>query len=149
MVCVTHWWAIVRDDMSAPATVPPPGDTEPPLDPAIARLLADVRGHRLPNAITLPLLAVGAALAPTVGTLLAVLATVLCLGLLHAVGGLGLGDVKLQAALAPPLAALGPEQVAAAPAVGFAMAGVWVLVLRVRGRVAFGPFLLAGFWLVL
>ncbi|PPI27546.1 prepilin peptidase [Rathayibacter sp. AY1B5] len=116
---------------------------------SVPLVLADVRGHRLPNAITLPLLAVGTALAPTVGTLLAVLATVLCLGLLHAVGGLGLGDVKLQAALAPPLAALGPEQVAAAPAVGFAMAGVWVLVLRVRGRVAFGPFLLAGFWLVL
>ncbi|PPH15832.1 hypothetical protein C5C36_00635 [Rathayibacter sp. AY1G1] len=116
---------------------------------SVPLVLADVRGHRLPNAVTLPLLVVGAVLAPTAGTLLAVLATVLCLGVLHAAGGLGLGDVKLQAALAPPLAALGPEQVVAAPAVGFAVAGLWVLVLCVRGRVAFGPFLLTGFWLVL
>ncbi|PPF30378.1 hypothetical protein C5C18_04905 [Rathayibacter tritici] len=116
---------------------------------SVPLVLADVRGRRLPNAITLPLLAAGVASAPTPGTLLAVLATALGLGTLHAAGGLGLGDVKLGAALAPPLAALGPDRVATAPALAFVLAGLWVLALRGRGRIAFGPFQLAAFWLML
>ncbi|AZZ49263.1 hypothetical protein C5E02_08360 [Rathayibacter rathayi] len=116
---------------------------------SVPLVLADVRGRRLPNAITLPLLATEAALAPTPETLIALLATALGLGALHAGGGLGLGDVKLGAALAPPLAALGPHRVAAAPALAFVLAGVWVLALRGRGHVAFGPFQLAAFWLML
>lgn len=116
---------------------------------SVPLVVADVRGRRLPNALTLPLLVAGVAFAPTGGTLLAILATVLGCGALHAAGGLGFGDVKLQAALAPPLAALGPDRVAAAPTLAFVLAGLWALALRSRDRIAFGPFQLAAFWFIL
>ncbi|MHC2184566.1 leader peptidase (prepilin peptidase)/N-methyltransferase [Rathayibacter agropyri] len=135
--------------VAAPRAVGAPG-LLPVALVSVPLVLADVRGRRLPNTLTLSLLGIGAVLAPTGGTLAAVLATVAALGALHAAGGLGLGDVKLAAALAPPLAELGPERVALAPALAFVLAGVWALIAHGRrGRLAFGPFQLAAFWLVL
>lgn len=140
--------ALVLLAVAAPRAVIAPG-LLPVALVSVPLVLADVRGRRLPNALTLPLLVIGAVLAPTGGTLAAVLATVAALGALHATGGLGLGDVKLAAALAPPLAELGPERVALAPALAFVLAGVWALIAHGRrGRLAFGPFQLAAFWLV-
>jgi leader peptidase (prepilin peptidase)/N-methyltransferase len=113
-------------------------------------VLSDVRRHRLPNALTVPLLVVGAALTllQGAGTLVAVVATALALGVLWGTGGLGAGDVKLGAGLAAPLAGLGAEQVALGPAAAFLLAGAWVLLPGRRpGRIPLGPFLLAGFWL--
>lgn len=121
-------------------------------------VLVDARERRLPNAFTGAILlavlasAIGAVLAGRVpGEILASLVTALVLGLLHAVGGLGLGDVKLGAALAFPLAAIDPARAFAGPALAFLLAGCWALpLLRLgnRTRIPFGPFQLAGFWLV-
>lgn len=112
-------------------------------------VLVDVRERRLPNVLTLPLLVLTAVPVLSAGALAAVLGTGVALWMLHGSGGLGLGDVKLGAALAPPLAQLGADRVVLAPALAFVLAGVWVLVLRLRAeRMPFGPFQLAAFWLV-
>ncbi|MBF4463427.1 MULTISPECIES: prepilin peptidase [unclassified Rathayibacter] len=122
-------------------------------------VLADVRERRLPNALTGALL-VGA-VAEALGSfaagrppsgVVATVGTALALGVLHVAGGLGLGDVKLGAALACPLGLVDPLGAAFAPACAFVLAGCWavpLLVRRDRGRVAFGPFQLAAFWIVL
>lgn len=122
-------------------------------------VLADVRERRLPNALTVPILLAG--LASMVGGVLAgrvpvelsaALVTALGLGVLHAAGGLGRGDVKLGTGLALPLAAVDPGLALLAPVLAFVLAGVWSLPSALRGggeRIPFGPFQLAGFWLVL
>ncbi|NRG39887.1 prepilin peptidase [Rathayibacter sp. VKM Ac-2835] len=122
-------------------------------------VLADVRERRLPNALTGPILLAG--LATTVGGALAgrmpgelpaVLLTALALGVLHLAGGLGLGDVKLGTGLALPLAAVDPALALQAPVLAFVLAGAWSLPSALRGggeRIPFGPFQLAGFWVVL
>ncbi|ALS57853.1 prepilin peptidase [Rathayibacter toxicus] len=122
-------------------------------------VLADVRERRLPNLLTGPLLlgVPAKAAADFLGgrapdAAVASLSTALLLGVLHAAGGLGLGDVKLGAALASPLSAVHPAAVVAVPALAFLLAGAWALPLLLRGdcgRIPFGPFFLSAFWLVL
>ncbi|MCU1470143.1 MAG: prepilin peptidase [Glaciihabitans sp.] len=117
----------------------------------------DLRDHRLPNVLTLPGIAVGLAtcgveslalgrvsLAPAAaGAGYAALLLLLAL-----LGGMGVGDVKLGAALG--LASWLPFVGVTSPVLAFlagGLASVAVLIRRGRGRrMAFGPFLLAGFW---
>ncbi|MWV50493.1 hypothetical protein GRS96_14565 [Rathayibacter sp. VKM Ac-2803] len=116
---------------------------------SVPLVLADVRRHLLPNVLTVPILAAGAVQAPEEVPTVAEVALVL--GALHLAGGLGMGDVKLGAGLAFPLAALGSGRAAAGVGAAFLLAGVWTLPQLLAGdrsRVAFGPFLLAGFWIV-
>ena len=122
-------------------------------------VLADVRERRLPNALTVPILLAGLASmagGSSVGRvpveLPAALVTALALGVLHAAGGLGRGDVKLGSGLALPLAAVDPGLALAAPVLAFVLAGAWSLPSALRGggeRIPFGPFQLAAFWLVI
>lgn len=117
---------------------------------SVPLVLADVRRRLLPDALTAPILVAGAVQEP--GQVLVVATTVLVLGVLNLAGGLGMGDVKLGAGLAFPLAALGPDRLIAGVGLAFLLAGLWTLPQLLggdRSRVAFGPFQLAGFWMVL
>ncbi|MBO0983954.1 prepilin peptidase [Rathayibacter sp. SD072] len=126
---------------------------------SVPLVLGDVREHRLPNALTLPLLAAGAA--SVVGDVLSgrgdrpVLAALMAsvvLGVLHLAGGLGMGDLKLGSALALPLSTLSPEAALTGLLLPFLLAGTWTLPFLLRGdssRIPFGPFQLTAFWLVL
>jgi leader peptidase (prepilin peptidase)/N-methyltransferase len=116
----------------------------------------DLREHRLPNRMVVPGLVVGvvaAALswavtgvAPLV-PLVAALAYAGLLGILTLGGGIGMGDVKLAALLGLASATLAVA--VAAPLAAFVLGGVAasvVLARRGRGsRIAFGPYLLAGY----
>lgn len=117
--------------------------------PALARI--DTVERRLPNVITLPLLAV-AVLACSARMLSGDLAPLVGLGcgalllLMAVTGGMGMGDVKLGTALALATATLGWS----VPLVGLAasvmiggLAGGAALLIGHR-TVAFGPWLLAG-----
>lgn len=126
-------------------------------------VVADVRSRFLPNVLTAPILLAG--LAEVAGGALAGrgpadtgvlvgagLVTALVLGALHLAGGLGMGDVKLGAGLAVPLALADPFAAVAGPVLSFLLAGLWALPLAMRSdrtRLAFGPFQLAAFWIVL
>ncbi len=116
----------------------------------------DIREHRLPNRMTLPLIVAGVVgvgatwlttgefpLVPVV----AALATAGVFLLTALVGGMGMGDVKLAAALGlaspVPLLALGWPVLATLTG---GIASVVVLIRQGRrGRIAFGPFLLLGY----
>jgi leader peptidase (prepilin peptidase) / N-methyltransferase len=117
--------------------------------PALARI--DLAERRLPNALTLPLLATAAAacalrlttgdLAPLVGLGCGALLLVMAVA-----GGMGMGDVKLGTALALATATLGwaaPLVALAASVVVGGVAGTAALALG-RRSVAFGPWLLVG-----
>lgn len=117
--------------------------------PALSRI--DLAERRLPNALTLPLLAVAAlaAAARLVTGDLAGLAALACAAMLLAMataGGMGMGDVKLGAALALACATLGwgvPLAGLAASVVVGGIAGAAALATG-RGSVAFGPWLVVG-----
>lgn len=125
------------------------------ISPELVRV--DLREHRLPNALTLPGIVLGAA-ACALQTLstgrveLAPIMAGLCytglLLVLWLLGGMGLGDVKLGAALG--FASWIPFVGVLSPVVAFLAGGVGsiaVLVSRGRGaRMAFGPYLIGGFW---
>lgn len=126
-----------------------------------ALVLTDVRQHRLPNALVGPawlvaLAAVGAewalGTAPTM-PLVAGAAVFGFLLLLALGGGMGMGDVKLGGALALAAALAGPVAAVLYPVVAFVSAGVVAVGTFVRTResrsIAFGPFLLLGFWVSL
>ncbi|WP_169514176.1 prepilin peptidase [Agrococcus lahaulensis] len=111
----------------------------------------DVAEHRLPNAVTLPLLLVAA----TAGAArlaagdLAPLAALVSAGVLLAMalaGGMGMGDVKLGAALALAASTLGWTVPLAALAASVVVGGLAGVVALAAGRrsLAFGPSLLAG-----
>ncbi|MGM1028429.1 MAG: prepilin peptidase [Actinomycetota bacterium] len=117
--------------------------------PALARI--DATERRLPNALTVPLIALGAVavglrlaqgdLAP-----LAALACALVLLVMAVLGGMGMGDVKLGTGLALATATLGwtaPIAGLAASVVVGGIAGAAALALG-RRTVAFGPALLLG-----
>lgn len=117
----------------------------------------DLREHRLPNVLTLPGVAIGAAVwlveslalgrvafAP-VAAGVGYAAVLLVLSLL---GGMGLGDVKLGAALGfgSWVSFVGVVSPVLAFLAG-GLASLAVLARRGRGRrMAFGPYLLGGFW---
>jgi leader peptidase (prepilin peptidase) / N-methyltransferase len=129
-----------------------------------ALAVIDLDEFRLPNAVTLPLIAVGVCFVPphTVpDALMRSAAAALGYGLLFAVArgyhrlrghdGLGLGDAKLYGAAGAWLLfdGLAPVLLLAALA---ALAGVAWGAMRGRGvdrlqAVAFGPYLAIGFWL--
>ena len=117
----------------------------------------DVREHRLPNVLVLP--GIGAGLVGAAGewvvsgrvpwvTLVAGGGYAGFLLLMHVVGGMGMGDVKLGAALG--LASWNVSVAVLSPVVAFFAGGVVSVVLLIAGRrgqrIAFGPFLLGGYW---
>ncbi len=117
--------------------------------PALARI--DVAERRLPNALTVPLLLVGA----SAGTIrlaqgdLAPLVAVACgivLLAMAVVGGMGMGDVKLGLALALAASMLGWAVPLAGLAAAVVVGGLLgAVALALGGRsVAFGPALLLG-----
>jgi leader peptidase (prepilin peptidase) / N-methyltransferase len=133
---------------------------------AISVVLAviDLDVWRLPDRIVLPAYAVGAGLLGAAGILRgdpvalgtaalgAGLAVLLYL-LLHLVGGMAKGDVKLAGVLGLFLGYLGVEQLVVGVAGAFligGLIGVALLVTRRAGRgsaMPFGPWMLAGAWL--
>jgi len=67
---------------------------------------------------------------------------------LRVLGGMGMGDVKLAAALG--LASWNLSVAVLSPVIAFLVGGLVSVVLLIAGRrgkrIAFGPFLLGGFW---
>ncbi|MER7688139.1 prepilin peptidase [Streptomyces sp. NPDC097610] len=120
----------------------------------MALILIDAKVNRLPNVLTIPafagviVLLVGAAANGEHGSILRSLAAAAALGatfFLMTFGGIGLGDVKL----APTLGALLGWHSWASVFLGtfamFALAAAANLARgRVRGRVAFGPYMIIG-----
>jgi leader peptidase (prepilin peptidase) / N-methyltransferase len=117
----------------------------------------DVSEHRLPNALVVP--GIGVGLLACVGEwvssgrmpvvpLIAGVAYAGFLFVLNLVGGMGMGDVKLGAALG--LASWSLSVAVLSPVVAFLVGGLVSVVLLIAGRrgqrIAFGPFLLGGFW---
>ncbi|WP_347754235.1 prepilin peptidase [Agrococcus sp. ProA11] len=117
--------------------------------PALIRI--DTAERRLPNAITVPLLLI-AALACLVRLLAGDLAPLVGLGcgalllLMAVTGGMGMGDVKLGAALALATATLGWSVPLVGLAASVVIGGVVGIVALAVGHrtLAFGPWLLAG-----
>jgi leader peptidase (prepilin peptidase)/N-methyltransferase len=134
----------------------------------------DLREHRLPNRLVVPGIGIGlltwaieslATGRPVLTPIVAGSASALFLLALCVFGGIGMGDVKLAAALG--LASWVPFVGVLSPVIGFLVGGVASVVLIVRRgrankhdsainsasdnrlgkRMAFGPYLLAGFWI--
>lgn len=121
----------------------------------------DARTHRLPDALTLPAVALaalalglGAAATGDGASFVRALEGAAASAAVHLVlatlGGLGLGDVKLAVLVALPLAWLGWSVLVAGVALSFVAGGLWSLGLLLarrvgrRSAVAFGPFVLVG-----
>jgi leader peptidase (prepilin peptidase) / N-methyltransferase len=117
----------------------------------------DVREHRLPNVLVVPGIAAGglAVAGEWAATgrlplvpLIAASAYAGFLLVLNLLGGMGMGDVKLAAGLG--LASWNVGVAALSPVTAFLVGGLVSLVLLIAGRrgkrIAFGPFLLGGFW---
>ncbi|NQX29424.1 prepilin peptidase [Microbacteriaceae bacterium VKM Ac-2854] len=114
----------------------------------------DVREHRLPNTVVLPAYPIGfAGLLASSERLLPLIAcggALAVFALLHVIGGLGMGDVKLAGALALSLATLGGAPLILGLVLPFLLGGAVAVVLLLAGRrgdIPFGPYLLAGYWL--
>ncbi|HEU0205548.1 MAG TPA: A24 family peptidase [Pseudolysinimonas sp.] len=119
----------------------------------------DLAEHRLPNRLVAPALLAGVAglglsVLVSGAPLAPVLASVAYAGLLFVValfGGMGMGDVKLAAALGlaspVPVIALGSALLA------FLLGGIAAVIVLIRrgrrARIAFGPFLLTGYFAAL
>ncbi len=135
---------------------------------AVALSAVDIARHRLPDALTLPAIAVSVVLVivtwwihPDSGSpvraLLAGAATgaVFALLALAAPGAMGLGDVKLVLSLGVLLGYVSWAAVVVGIAVAFvlgaavALGGLALGRLGARSAIPFGPFLLTGCWLVL
>jgi leader peptidase (prepilin peptidase)/N-methyltransferase len=117
----------------------------------------DVRTHRLPNVLVVPGIGIGllscagewavSGRAPVV-PLVAGVAYAGFLLVLSLVDGMGMGDVKLGAALG--LASWNLSVAVLSPVVAFLVGGLVSVALLIAGgrgqKIAFGPFLLGGFW---
>ena len=116
----------------------------------------DLVEHRLPNRLVLPALAAGVVglgvswLVSGTAPVIPLLAAAIYGGVLFALalfGGVGMGDVKLAAALglASPSVAIGVFS----PLLAFLLGGIVAAIVLIRrgpgARIAFGPFLLAGY----
>jgi leader peptidase (prepilin peptidase)/N-methyltransferase len=125
--------------------------------PELCRI--DFAEHRLPNALVLPGLAFGAvgltfgwlaASSEPLGALVVTAATTGFFGLLCLAGGMGMGDVKLVAALALSGGTVSVAVVVGTAVLGFLVAGTVALTRLAAGAgggsIAFGPYLLCGFW---
>jgi len=117
----------------------------------------DLAEHRLPNRLVIPALLAGVVglgvnwLASGVPPLVPVLAGAIYAGVLFAFalfGGMGMGDVKLAAALG--LASPSATIAVLSPVLAFLIGGIAAAVVLIRrgrrARIAFGPFLLAGYF---
>ena len=117
----------------------------------------DLVEHRLPNRLVIPALLAGVVglgvkwLASGVPPLVPVLAGAIYAGVLFAFalfGGMGMGDVKLAAALG--LASPSATIAVLSPMLAFLIGGIAAAVVLIRrgrrARIAFGPFLLAGYF---
>jgi leader peptidase (prepilin peptidase)/N-methyltransferase len=125
---------------------------------SIPLAVVDIRKHRLPNKLVVP----GIALALLCGILELVISNgrnwtpLLCCGVyfglmlvLGLLGGLGMGDVKLAAVLGAAAGFMGADAVVASIVAAFMLGGAVASVLwlsKRRGRIPFGPFMLAGYW---
>jgi leader peptidase (prepilin peptidase)/N-methyltransferase len=117
----------------------------------------DLSSHRLPNLLVLP--GIGVGLLSCAGEwvvtgrvpivpLVAGVAYAGFLLVLNLVGGMGMGDVKLGAVLG--FASWSLSIAVLSPVVAFLVGGLVSVALLIAGRrgqkIAFGPFLLGGFW---
>ena len=135
---------------------------------AVALGAVDLVHHRLPDALTLPAIPITAAViagvelaAPGTGSpVTAVLVAIVGTGLFWALSALapramGLGDVKLLPSLALMTGYLSVAAALLALVIAFvlgalvALGGLAVRRLSMTSAIPFGPFLLAGCWLVL
>ncbi|MEJ1229524.1 MAG: prepilin peptidase [Galbitalea sp.] len=120
-------------------------------------VLTDAREHRLPNRLVLPGIAAGLVSVagewalgglPPLAPLVAGPCYAGFLLLLNRIGGMGMGDVKLGGALG--LSSWLPAIGVLSPVIAFLAGGLVAAVLLVLGRrgrrIAFGPYLLGGFW---
>jgi leader peptidase (prepilin peptidase) / N-methyltransferase len=137
----------------SPALVP--GLALAAVAPPLARI--DLAEHRLPNRLVVPALLAGVVglglswLVSGVPPLIPLLAGAIYAGVLFVLalfGGMGMGDVKLAAALG--LAAPTVAIALASPLLAFLFGGVAAVIVLIRrgrrARIAFGPFLLAGYF---
>lgn len=123
--------------------------------------VVDIAVHSLPNLLTLPAFALGAAYLVLVsafrsdwGPLLrggvGVVVFLAVFGILWVAGGMGLGDVKLSATLGLALGWFGWPELIGGLVLTFVYGGVLSAVLLLarvvgrRTRIAFGPFMVAG-----
>ncbi|WP_022886700.1 prepilin peptidase [Glaciibacter superstes] len=125
----------------------------------------DVVDHRLPNNLVVPALAISLSAVAAqwladggsvpVVALVAGAGYFLFLLALNLGGGMGMGDVKLGAALGVALGLLGVWSAAAGLVLAFVVGGVGGLVFllvrraNARSRIPFGPFLLVGYWVAI
>lgn len=120
----------------------------------------DLSEHRLPNRLVVPALLAGVVglglswLVSGAPPLIPLLAGAIYAGALFVLalfGGMGMGDVKLAAALG--LAAPTATIALASPLLAFLFGGVAAVIVLIRrgrkARIAFGPFLLAGYFAAL
>src|SRR3954471_20949367 len=119
----------------------------------------DLAEHRLPDRLVVPALAAGLAgfgLSWLVSgaTLIPLVAAAVYGGMLFVLalfGGMGWGDVKMAAALG--LASPSVAIALGSPLLAFLLGGIAALVVLIRrgpkARIAFGPFLLAGYFAAL
>jgi leader peptidase (prepilin peptidase)/N-methyltransferase len=127
----------------------------------VALSIVDIATHRLPNVLTLPSYAVIGLGLVLVSVFLgdwallgrAAIAMVVAgavFGILFAVGGMGLGDVKLAGVLGLALGWFGWPQLVTGLVLGFVYGGLVSGVLLVAGRagrktrIPFGPFMIAA-----
>ena len=118
----------------------------------------DVAQHRLPNRLVLPGYPVAVASVaaqwilsghPPTPALVSGLGYFAFMLTLSVAGGLGLGDVKLAGVLGIAAGLVGPTAAVASPLLAFFAGGVAAIAAIRRGpgtHIAFGPFMLAGFW---
>lgn len=127
----------------------------------IPLVVYDLRERRLPNKITLPGIAVALIGIALSFDWLRVLISVTAAGLIFGIGTLmslrawiGMGDVKLMTGLGLLLAWFSPALIWQSLLWTFISAGVFILLsmlfkkITTRSTIALGPYLLAGFWLV-
>ena len=148
LLAVVAWFAL------GPVPAMVPALAVAAVAPALGRV--DLAEHRLPNRMVVPAIAagaVGSALSWAVFgelRLVPLLAALIYGGVLFVlalVGGMGMGDVKLAAALglASPTVAIA----LASPVIAFLLGGIVAVVVLIRrgrgGHIAFGPYLLAGY----
>ena len=124
-------------------------------------IVTDFREHRLPNKITLPLIAI-TYLVITSHALMtwnfepsafSIIAGFVTFGVGYVMAArldFGMGDVKLLVTLNALLAWHSPFLVLVSLAIGFVVASVWALVIWIKtkdpkARIALGPYLLLGF----
>jgi prepilin peptidase CpaA len=109
----------------------------PTLIVTVVATISDIRSRRIPNWLVVPFLVAGVVVsAITQGwrgfqlSVLGVLLATLLLGILYSLGGMGMGDLKLCAAIG---AWIGPQQLALALVIMGLAGGVMALLWAIRG----------------